>query len=110
MQSGNEIATLTIMTDSLLSVERSNTSSTQVPTNTPVILSSGFSIEKIYGKVFQSNEFGYKIFQSAKSDELDENKNGPDNIDGIGLLSEVEKVGWTGNNTMLLTYAGGDTV
>lgn len=110
MQDGKEIATLVYMTDSSLSVERVNKATTQTPRNTPVILSSGFSIQKMYGKVFHSDVLGYKIFRATESNELDETKGGPIDSDSIGSLSEIPGVGWNGNNTMLLAYAGGDTV
>ena len=110
MQDDKEIATLLYITDESLSVERASTTTTQTPRNTPVILSSGFSIEKMNGKVFGSDILGYKIYRSATTKELDESKNGPSGSDSIGSLSEAPGVGWTGNNTMLLAYAAGDTV
>lgn len=110
MQNGKEIAQILYLTDSSLSVERANKATTQTPRNTPVILSSGFSIQKMYGKVFQSPVLGYKIFRAAEANELDETKSGPIDSDSIGALSEIPGVGWKGNNTMLLAYAGGDTV
>lgn len=89
MQDDIEIATLIYITDDSLSVERSNSATTQTPRNTPVILSSGFSIEKMNGKIFGSNILGYKIYRSATSKELDETKNGPSDSDSIGSLSET---------------------
>lgn len=106
MFDNKEIAKLVYITDSSLSVERISQVGDTASKNTPVILNSGFSIQKIPGSSLNPSISGYKIFRVTDSDELDETKNGPGNTDSIGSLSETSGVGWQGNNTMLLAYAG----
>lgn len=101
-----EIARLIYITDSSLSVERIAQAGNASSVNTPTILNSGFSIQKIPGNPLNPSISGYKIFRATNSDELDETKNGPGNTDSLGALSELSGVGWQGNNTMLLAYAG----
>ncbi len=110
MSNWSEIATLIYMMDSTFSVERASPIVTQSPKNTPVILSSGFSIQKSSSNILYSNASGYRVFRLSASDELDENKNGPSHTDSLGALSEKSGIGWTGNNTMLLAYAAWDSV
>ena len=106
MLDDKEIARLIYITDSSLSVEKIVQGSGTYPKNTPVILNSGFSIQKIVGSSLDSSISGYKIFRVTNSEELDDTKNGPQNTDSLGSLSEISGVGWQGNNTMLLAYAG----
>ncbi len=94
MLDGEEVATLVYMMDSTLSVERVTQVSDASPKNTPVILSSGFSIQKTPGNPLNPATLGYKIFRLTGSTELDETKNGPGHTDSIGALSEVPGVGW----------------
>ena len=101
MSNGSEIATLIYMMNPSLSVERAP----QSPKNTPVILSSGFSIQKTSSNALYSGASGYRVFRLSASDELDENKNGPSHTDSLGALSQKSGIGWTGNNTMMLAYA-----
>lgn len=93
------------MMDSSLSVERAPQIITQSPKNTPVIISSGFSIQKTSSNSLYPGAAGYKVFRISASEELDENKNGPNYIDSLGALSQKSGIGWAGNNTMLLAYA-----
>lgn len=106
MLDDKEIARLIYITDSSLSVEKQSQENQSSSNNTPVILNSGFSIQKIPGNPLNTSISGYKIFRVTDSEELDETKNGPSNTDSLGSLSETSGVGWQGNNTMLLAYAG----
>ncbi len=100
-----EIATLTYVMDSTKSVEKSPVTTK----NTPVIISYWFSIQTIAGNPLNTTK-GFNIFRTTLTKELDETKNGPSHTNSLGALSEVPGVGWQWNNTMLLAYAGGDTV
>ncbi len=46
----------------------------------------------------------------SQNKQLDPQKLGPNDIDDIGSLSQTPNIGWQRNNTMMLSYAGGDTV
>lgn len=78
--------------------------------NTPVLLSFGFSLRQISASTEFPGALGYQIYRASDTQALDSTKNAPTDTDTIGSLSEAPGVGWTGNNTMLLAYAGGDTV
>jgi hypothetical protein len=110
MLDNREVAKLLYIMDPTLSVEKNSNIDAVSQKNTPIILSSWFSITKSYGNPLYPTAFGYKIFSLTNSQELDETKNGPDHSDSIGALSEIPGVGWQWNNTMLLAYAGWDTV
>lgn len=102
MLDGSEIAKLTYITSSSLSVAKLNSSPLK---NTPTILSSGFSIGSIVYNPSNPNITGYKVYKTTDKAELDETKSGPSGIDGIGSLAEIPSVGWQGDNTMMLAYA-----
>jgi hypothetical protein len=72
-----EIARLIYITDSSLSVEKETQTNSSSLLNTPVILNSGFSIQKIPGNPLNTSISGYKVFRVTDSEELDETKNGP---------------------------------
>jgi len=95
--------------DASQSVERA-TSLTPDLSNTPVILQSGFSLLRFAPSSQSSSIYGYQVVRPISTHEIDESKNGPSDTDPIGLLEEVPGVGWADRNTMLLSYAGGDTV
>jgi hypothetical protein len=78
--------------------------------NTPVLLSSGFSLRQGSATPEFPGALGYEIYRSGDTQTLDSTRNAPTDTDTIGSLAEAPGVGWTGNNTMLLAYAGGDTV
>lgn len=102
MLDGSEIAKLTYITSSTLSVEKTSGSPLK---NTPTILSSGFSIGSIVYNPSNPSITGYKVYKTTDKTELDETKSGPSGIDGIGSLAEIPSVGWQGDNTMMLAYA-----
>jgi hypothetical protein len=77
---------------------------------TPVLLSSGFSLRQVSVNTEFPTALGYEIYRASDTRTLDSTKNAPNDTDSIGSLAEAPGVGWTGNNTMLLAYAGGDTV
>ena len=106
MQGGQEIATLIYMMDRSRSVNRSPQLTQATPRNTPTLLSTGFALETTRPDPLATTSIGYQIVRTSDSRELDEVKNGPSHTDSLGALSEVSGVGWTGNNTMLLAYAG----
>lgn len=110
MQSGRHIATLVYMTDLNESVERSTVITPDTSRNTPLILSSGFSLLPLSISTQSMSIYGYKVTRPTQTRELDEIKNGPSDTDPIGFLEEIPGVGWSARNTMLLSYAGGDTV
>ncbi|MBC7503535.1 VCBS repeat-containing protein [Candidatus Gracilibacteria bacterium] len=110
MQGGKEVATITYMMDKTLSVVTTSEINPTTPNNTPIILNSGYSISIIHNSSLSSNILGYKIWRPNNTLEIDENKNGPNHTNSLGILSELPGVGWGNNNTMLLAYAGGDTV
>ena len=110
MQSGRYIATLIYMTDTHQAVERAPAITTETARNTPLILSSGFSLLPLSVSAYGANIYGYKVTRPTQTRELDETKNGPENTDPIGFLEEIPGVGWADRNTMILSYAGGDTV
>ena len=105
MQSGRYIATLVYMTDTNQSVERSPDITAETIRNTPLILSSGFSLLPLPISAYSSNIYGYKVIRPTQIRELDESKNGPSNTDPIGFLEEIPGVGWADRNTMILSYA-----
>lgn len=88
---GSEIAKLTYITSSSLSVARINGSPER---NTPTILSSGFSMGSIVYNPSNPAITGYKIYKTSDKAELNETKSGPSGIDGIGSLGEIPSVGW----------------
>jgi hypothetical protein len=106
IEGGQEIATLSYMMDRSLSVNRSTQLTQATPRNTPTLLSSGFALETIRPDPLATTSIGYQIVRATDSTELDEVKNGPSHTDSLGALSEVSGMGWAGNNTMLLAYAG----
>ncbi len=109
IENDQEIATLVYMMDSNQSVVKQDTVNS-IAVNTPIILSSWFSIESLHSDPIHTNIIWYKILRPVSSDEIDETKNGPIHTDSIGASSEIPGVGWSQNNTMLLAYAWGDTV
>lgn len=106
IQSGREIATLIYITDSNQAVERAPAITTETVRNTPVILSSGFSLLPLSISSYGANIYGYKVTRPTQTRELDETKNGPGNTDPIRFLEEIPGVGWADRNTMILSYAG----
>lgn len=94
MLDNTEIAKLVYIMDSTLSVERAATLEESSQKNTPVILSTGFSIAQTPGNPLYPSAFGYKIFSLTSNQELDDTKNGPEHSDSIGAISEISGVGW----------------
>lgn len=107
---GQEVATLVYLMDRNQSVIRQDNTANSSSINTPIILSSGFSIEEVHNDPIHTNIVGFKILRPVSTEEIDEIKSGPTHTDSIGSLSEIPWVGWSNNNTMLLAYAWGDTV
>ena len=110
MLEDSEIARVIYFTDKNSSVARGEIS--QNTKNTPTLIGSNFSIHQFASDSLRPSQLGYKITQSTTltDDTIDETKNGPMNIDSLGVLSDISSVGWKGNNTMMLAYAAGDSV
>lgn len=105
MRSGSQIATLEYITDTRLSVTNSRVFVPDTPRNTPLLLSSQQGIQSMRTNPLDMSVLGYQIIKSRYDQELDETISGPIHTSSIGDIAEVSGVGWTGNNTMLLSYA-----
>ena len=75
MQSGRHIATLVYITDSARSVERALSLTPETPRNTPVILSSGFSLIPVSVSSSSISIYGYQVVRPTVARELDELRN-----------------------------------
>lgn len=57
-----------------------------------------------------SDRRGITMRALSTDHQLDESKLGPSTMESLGILSQSPGVGWHGQNTMLLSFAAGDTV
>lgn len=78
--------------------------------NSPILYHASEQLEKISDKIFNWNIYWFRIFKTLPYKIFDDTKTSPNNIDDIGTLPENLGVGWMGDNRMLLSFAGGDTV
>ena len=106
VQSGRDIAVLTYVTDNTKSIALKESQSP----NVPLLLNSGFSLSKMPISSENNTTYGYQTIRESLGHDIDDSKNGPSHTDSLGSLSEVPSVGWSSNNTTLLSYAAGDTV
>jgi FG-GAP-like repeat len=106
VQSGRDIAILKYVTDTTQSIALKESQSP----NIPILLNSAFSLTRVPAPSENSVVYGYQVIRESRGHDLDDSKNGPSHTDSLGSLSEVPWVGWSSNNTMLLSYAAGDTV
>jgi hypothetical protein len=101
-----EIGRLSYMTDSRLSVARAGTD----VRNTPTLVQSGFGVSTLpYGSL-TSGVTGIQITRPVSHRTIDTISTGPNHTQSIGAIDSIPGVGWQGSNTMLLSYAAGDTV
>lgn len=109
---GSKIGKIIVATERTKSVVRSSDISTPRAISTPILSDKelGYSIEESYDTVFDPLVHGYSILASSTTQQLDEERIGPNHIDSIGSLDELPGVGWRGKNRLLLSYSAGDTV
>lgn len=70
---GREIASLVYLMDRNQSVIKQDATANS-SVNTPIILSSGFSIEEVHNDPIHTDIIGFKILRPASSEEIDEIK------------------------------------
>lgn len=70
----------------------------------------GNGVSHFSDTVFQDRVSGYAVRSQSTQEVYDRYKNWPNTIDSLGMIDEVPWVGWRWTNTMLLQYAGGNTV
>lgn len=87
----SKIGQIIIATDTRSSVIRSSDITTPRVTSTPILSDAGlgYTIEKSYDTVFDPRVYGYSVLASSTSQQLDEERIGPNHIDSIGSLDEL---------------------
>ncbi len=81
------------------------TQSTPLIDGTSMVTSEEFS-----HSVFGDDTIGYRFLGTSQNRQIDAEKNGPTTMDSLAFIPENPGIGWKWNNTMLLSYAAGDTV